>query len=224
MKQGRLNKKTRQQRNSPEWFAVRRFRLISSVFGEIFHCRAETPPDVLVLLLIEQRQFTSSAIQWSVQQEAVALQVYVDYQHQHGHPGLTACSVGFHISRSYPFLGASPDGGVYDPSAGEPYGFLEIKCPYSHRDETSEVACESSNFFCSLENTGGVPTVRLRTSHNYYCQVQGQMGVGSRPWCDVVLYTKKGLSVERISFDSRFWNDQLVPKLEEFTLNALYLK
>ena len=155
-------------------------------------------------------------MQWGVQQEAIALRAYVDYQHQNGHPGLTACSIGFHTSRAYPFLGATPDGGVYDPSSGELYGFVEIKCPYSHRDETPEAACESSNFCCSLENTGGVPTVRLRTSHNYYCQVQGQMGVGSRPWCDFVVYTKKGLSVERISFISEFWNDQLLPKLIEF--------
>ena len=128
--------------------------------------------------LIEQRQITSPAIQWGVQQEVIALQAYVDYQHHNGHPGLTVCSIGFHISRSHPYLGASPDGGVYDPSSvGESYGFVEIKCPYSHRDETPEAACESSNFCCSLENTNGIPTITLRKSHNYYCQVQGQMGV-----------------------------------------------
>ena len=53
-------------------------------------------------------------------------------------------------------------------------------------------------------------------SHNYNCQVQGQMGVVSRPWCDFVLYTRKGLTVEGINFDSEFWNDKLVRKLEEF--------
>ena len=210
----KIEQGTRQQRNSPEWFSARRFRLTSSVFGEIFHRRAETPPDALVVRLIEQRQITSPAIQWGVQQEAIALQAYVDYQHQNGHPELTACSVGFHISHSHPYLGASPDGGVYDPaSVGEPYGFLEIKCPYSHRDETPEAACESSNFCCSLESTNGVPTVTLRKSHKYYCQVQGQMGVGCRPWCDFVVYTNKGLSVERISFDNEFWNHQLIGRI-----------
>jgi len=47
-------------------------------------------------------------------------------------------------------------------------------------DETPEPTCESSNFCGSLQNTNGVPTV-LRKSHNYYCQVQGQMGVGPDP-------------------------------------------
>ena len=125
--------------------------------------------------LIEQRQITSPAIQWGVQQEVIALQAYVDYQHHNGHPGLTVCSIGFHISHSHPYLGASPDGGVYDPSSvGESYGFVEIKCPYSHRDETPEAACESSSFCCSLENTNGIPTITLRISHNYYSKSKGR--------------------------------------------------
>ena len=42
------------------------------------------------------------------------------------------------------------------------------------------------------------------------------MGVGDRPWCDFVVYTAKGISVERIHFDKNFWEKQLLPKLTEF--------
>lgn len=66
----------------------------------------------LSIRLIEKQQFTSPAVQWGVQEEATALQAYVDYQHRNGHPELTVCSVIFHISCSHPFLGASPDGCV----------------------------------------------------------------------------------------------------------------
>ena len=31
------------------------------------------------------------------------------------------------------------------------------------------------------------------------------MGVGGRKWCDFVVYTKKGISVERFHFDPQFW-------------------
>ena len=41
---------------------------------------------------------------------------------------LVISSAGFVISQSYPFLGASPDGYVYDPSSSEPFGLVEIKC------------------------------------------------------------------------------------------------
>lgn len=51
---------------------------------------------------------------------------------------------------------------------------------------------------------------------SYYAQVQGQMGVGGRPWCDFVVYTKKGISVERVPFNETYWNNKLLPKLIEF--------
>ena len=42
------------------------------------------------------------------------------------------------------------------------------------------------------------------------------MGVTKRNWCDFIVYTEKGISVECISFDSEFWGKELVPKLTEF--------
>ena len=60
------------------------------MFEEIIHRRAETPPDALVMRLIEQRQISSPAIQWGVLQDVIVFQAYIDYQLQNGHPGLTA--------------------------------------------------------------------------------------------------------------------------------------
>ena len=60
----------------------------------------------------------------------------VKYQHQNGHAGLYVCNAGFHISESYPFLGVSPDGSVYDPTEQHSFGFLEIKCTYKYRNIT----------------------------------------------------------------------------------------
>ena len=41
------------------------------------------------------------------------------------------------------------------------------------------------------------------------------MAVGERPWCDFVMYTPKGISVEQVKFDPQFW-DKLITKLTEF--------
>ena len=128
----------------------------------------------------------------------MAVQAYTEHQNNSGHHGLTVCSVGFYLSKSHPFLGASPDGSVYDPTSDQPYGFVEIKCPYSHHYHTPAEACTDKNFFCTVES-GNVVT--LRQTSKYFCQVQGQMAVGERPWCDFVVYTLKGISVERIKFD-----------------------
>ena len=47
------------------------------------------------------------------------------------------------------------------------------------------------------------------------------MAIGSRSWCDFVVYTSKGINIERIAFDALFWNDELLPKLKDFYDNCM---
>lgn len=178
-----IEQTTREQRHSPGWYSVWRYRLTASLFGEIYHCKPDTRPDALVLQLLKPRQFMTPAVEWGVKNEALAIQAYIQHQQCNGDDGLTVCKVGFHVSRSHPFLGASPDGGVYDPSCEQPYGFIEVKCPYSRRNRTPAEACADSKFFCTLESG----QVKLRKNSNYFCQVQGQMAIGERLWCDFVV-------------------------------------
>jgi len=42
------------------------------------------------------------------------------------------------------------------------------------------------------------------------------MAVGVRPWRDFIVYTSKGVSVERVRYDQEFWEKDLLPRLEEF--------
>ena len=48
---------------------------------------------------------------------------------------------------------------------------------------------------------------RLKRDHEYYTQVQGQMGVTGAQWCDFFAYTSKGLYVKRIPFAPVFWQN-----------------
>ena len=62
----------------------------------------------------------------------------------------TSLPQSWHIPRAtstFPYLGASPDGKVFDPSTHSKYGLLEIKCPFSKRGETLEQAASDPNFF-----------------------------------------------------------------------------
>ena len=52
-------------------------------------------------------------------------------------------------------------------------------------------------------------------------QIQGQMDVGKRPWCNYVIYTTQGLSVHRVLFDSDYWNNTLLPKFVSFYNNCV---
>jgi len=108
-----IEQTTREQRHSPEWYSVRRYRLTASLFGEIYHRIANqtlnqmhSSCDFLSLAslrLLKPRQFTTPAVEWGVKNEALAIQAYIQHQQCNGHDGLTVCKVGFHVSRSHPF-------------------------------------------------------------------------------------------------------------------------
>ena len=209
----KIEVETRGQRTSPRWFEMRRLRLTASMFGQIKQLKTETAPDNLVLRILGvKRVSVTTAMQWGIDHEDLAIQLYTDYQHRQGHSGLYVCTTGLFVSSAYPFLGTSPDGAVYDPTSSSPYGFLEVKCPYTQRQLTPVQACSCQGFSSKLEN--GQPA--LHHTHPYYSQVQGQMAIGGRTWCDFVLYTEKGISVERIPFDSSYCENELLPKLVLF--------
>ena len=120
---------------------------------------------------------------------------------------------GFIIHTAHSFLGVSPDGAVYDPSnQTQPFGFIEVKCR-----TLSETFHQLKHV---LPQAFAVPLTQLRLNenHQYYAQVQGQMALGERPWCD---FTVKGISVQCIPFNTNFWTDKLLPKLDSFYDNCI---
>ena len=59
---------------------------------------------------------------------------------------------------------------------------------------------------------------KLKESHQYFAEVQGQMGVTGAMWCDFVVYTKKGIHVQKIQFNNDYWI-QLRDKLSSYYFN-----
>ena len=92
--------------------------------------RSESPPDSLVLRIIQQQRFSSQALEWGIKIEPYAIEAYKKYRRAAGCTDLIVSASGFIISLSYPFLGATPDGAIYDPSSpDEPYGFFGGEMP-----------------------------------------------------------------------------------------------
>ena len=199
-----IEQSTRDQSQSPLWHTVRKYRITASHFGAVFQRKPTTPPQALVLQIIDAKPFTSPATEWGKEYESIAREKYTQLQNDSGHHSLYSCQSGFVISEKYPHLGASPDAVVHDPSVDNPFGLAEIKCPYSFRNQTPFQAAESERFCCTLEKSNDTQYLKLKRSHNYFCQVQGQMAITERMWCDFVIYTEKGMSIERIQFDLDF--------------------
>ena len=106
------------------------------------------------------------------------------------------------ISEKLFVLGCIPDAKLIDPGATQQFEIAEVKCPYSKFSVNPLEACSDPKF--CLENNNS--KLKLKTNHEYYDQVQGQMALTGTGWCDFIVYTKTGLSIERIAFDQHFWN------------------
>ena len=117
--------------------------------------------------ILQQKRCTSSVTEWGVQQEPDAIDAYVKYKQGQGHCGISVSACGIYICKSHPFLGASPDECVYDPSSlTEPFGFLEIKCLYTRCNVTPMEATLTAGF-CSIKEVSADATVQLRLCENH---------------------------------------------------------
>ena len=108
---------------------------------------------------------------------------------------------GLVVNPAFPYFGASPDGKVVDKNATDNFVLLEIKCPFKYRNNLPSEAVGNADF--CLELTAGRP--RLKRNHEYFYQVQGQMAISGISWCDFVVFTYKGIFVERVLFSKDFW-------------------
>lgn len=117
----------------------------------------------------------------------------------------TISITGLHVNVAFPHLGASPDGLISCSCCGE--GVLEIKCPYSV--------------------SSGLPTDapflkdnKLSRQHQYYYQVQGQMGILERSYSDFIVWTPKSIFIQRITFDQLFF-DSMNKQLDLFFVRVI---
>jgi len=110
-------------------------------------------------------------------------------------------------------IGSSVDGDVLDSD-----GVIEIKCPLRmYRPLFTHIAKINQ-----LKKNGLDPSkLYSETDHiwkTHYCQMQQNMKVLGKKWCDYVVYCKpeKRVFVQRVVFDPNFWNKIAVPGLCSF--------
>ena len=92
---------------------------------------------------------------------------------------------GQHIHPEHDWLAASPDGLVGS------YGLIEVKCPYR-----------------------GTYTTSAEVPH-YIAQMQLQMAVTGRKWCDFVIWRNDSILIDRVDAEP-FWLDERMPTLQAF--------
>lgn len=202
-----LESKTQKQSQSDDWFEARKYRITASAIHEITHRKSKSLYKWMERKL-NQRKILPSRMPYSLKHgheyEQVAINRYMKYMSAMDH-AVTVQPCGFVVTSETPYLGCTPDGRVTDHQAHPHYGLLEVKCPYTHRGVTPTDAAASDDKFCLSINQKG--KLFLRKTHPYYYQVQAQMAITCARWSDFVVYTFKGMFIDRIEFDSVFWND-----------------
>lgn len=195
-----LERSTTDQSQCNRWFSERQSRLTASVFGKVVK-RKKIPTLPFMESLFKKKKSTLkvAATSWGKNCEEPTKAKYISLNqdaHVHG--------CGLIVNPAMSFLGATPDGKVCHQGNT---GIMEIKCPYSARDVTVKEAIDTvPNFFMNIVND----TPCLIRNHVYYYQIQGQLLISGAPFCDLVVYTRKDLVVERICPDKEFMLSMLL--------------
>ena len=192
---------TRDQAGCDDWKKHRTYRFTASSFQLI--ARRQRNHENFAQSQMHPKPFSSKYVAHGLKYEPIALQQYEKFMFKRKSP-VAVLRSGLVISKSCPVLGATPDAKVVDFGCSICFGLAEVKCPHTKFNVTPLEACSDANFF--MEKISDTQC-RLKRNHAYYAQVQGQMGVTGAKWCDFIVYTGKGLYIERIPFDATFWQN-----------------
>ena len=195
-------------------------RITASRVGSIAKMRKTTKRSKKVKEMLYSIFRGNQATRYGQVMEDQTRQQYENYQHKNGHPGLTTQPAGLIISVDNPWLAASPDNIVEDPSEQPTAGLAEYKKTFSARDLTISEACDKFGSFCLIRSKEGDAVRYELKRHDYYYQIQCQMYCCKREWCDFIVRTNKDMHVERIHMDHIWWKQQM-EKLCEFYFSAL---
>ena len=107
---------TRKQSESKQWKIERRRRITASRVGGIAKMRKTTKRSKNVQEMLYGTFRGNIATVYGTEMEDIARVEYATHQQQNGHTHLSIESCGLIVSSENPWLAASPDGLVHDPS------------------------------------------------------------------------------------------------------------
>ena len=208
-KQGAVHiPETEKQSSSEKWFNNRWPRVTASVCKKASQLGAKLiteDPDKRCLnkfinnMLWFTQSFVTPDMLYGVQEEPAVRVAYSKLT------GYEVVETGLWVNSKYPHLGASPDGLVVDENSGAVAGIMEAKCLKILRNKMVKeliAECHKGSASDILKNqcfSLRCGKLCLKKCHSYYYQVQIQLLITEKNFCDFVLHTPKGPpAVERI--------------------------
>ena len=200
---------TRNQSNSEEWFEHRKGRLTASKHHEyytkintIMKVRTPVKPKttqlVSNLLYQDKRLDNFAAVQWGkCNEEKAALKEFYALEATK-HIDFKLEKSGLFLDKNRAYIGASPDGIMYCNCHRK--AVIEIKCPFSIKDGKIADGYEKCDFL-TLEND----SIVLKKSHKYYTQINSQIALSNSTCGYFVVWTSQDILVQNIEFNKNHW-------------------
>lgn len=184
---------------SPEWFALRAGKFTASRFSMLMAKTRSGPAasrrNLIALLAIER--MTGACVE-TYQNAAMQRGIDLEPEAREAYEDLMMVDVhetGIVIHSDYDYVSMSPDGMVGDD------GLVEIKCPSAEAKHLDAL---------------------LKGSHaaEYKWQIQGQLWVSGRKWCDAVSYDPRWPEKHRLAVVKVERNDEMIAELEAECITA----
>lgn len=179
------------------WFEERALRITASNVGTIVHMTERKNKTKFAESLINPKPFKALATEWGKTNEKNAV---LEYRRRTTNKVI---SCGLFISTENCYLAGTPDGLVGNLTV------LEVKCPFAIRDE--EINEQNLNY---LERVGN--KLYLKTDSKYYYQVQTQMYVTGREFCDFCVWTKKDFKLISVERNNEVIKSLIIPRTKSF--------
>jgi hypothetical protein len=205
--------KTKGQFCNSAWHDLRHGRLTSSNFYSV-HTKVQSINNKPTIvhdvkpLLKNIMGYTKvnpniKSLKYGREMEPVAREIYLQ-EFCKAHENVQSEECGIVLDSVHSYIAASPDLLVSCSCCGD--GCVEIKCPLVSKCSTclSFCTCNMPVYLCNRDGQ-----FSLKMNHSYFAQIQGQMFVTGRKWCDFFVYTCNGTFTERIQYHETYFKDIL---------------
>jgi len=185
---------------SSEWHEKRKNRLtMSNAASAIGTNRFETPEQLSEYLTGKKERIFSEKSKMLMQMGSERENEVREW-YQEKYPNRKIYEIGFAVPKWNDYLGCSPDGMVDDD------GIIEIK-------HTSEFYKSLLIYYNDKKNKKLIDYI----SPTHYAQIQGNLGILERKWCDYIVKEFEGSTIKiRVPFDNNFWEEIQKPRMIAF--------
>lgn len=206
-----LEKATKGQSTNRMWKKQRTGRITASNFHEVHtkvksiiaskgSIKPQTTPLLVKLTQLDSSELDQiDAIKWGRENEKKAREdFFKSVGVQHKQPKLSMC--GLRAIDCAPFLAASSDNIFSCTCCGK--FCVELKCPYSARHCSIHEGWDKVDYLHKVDGK-----LKLKTTHKYYTQIQGQMKANKIYKSFFVVWTPVGLPfIDIVDFDEAHWD------------------